>query len=1798
MKRITGIILSLLLILSVIPLSFVAVADGEPTYDMTVYVSNSGNDGTGDGSQANPYASIATAEGVIEAASASNGRIVMLTDMNFTSAPHTKMITITGSTGSENLTHTDAVISVNGPTTFKGFCINNTINHASNGNEVIYEDITFDNSRGIFYFGNIDSSVTTPNNITLNGLGKATGKGADIRIGPHMSGGSASTNATNGTINSDINIVMNSGYYHQFWMLNGTYNGDLNVTINGGTMYSGCQFDFYGVNKSTYNGAFQLLLNNGFSTSNVYVSEVEKINAANGSWFMYCDNTGGALSTTATPGTFTVSPGFQATATNASTGTEYTSLYGTLTVPAGKYSVTYSFTGSDSAVYYVSSSGSDSNNGLTDSTPFATISRAEAAIEATGAQSGEIIMLTDMTFTSAPHTKMITITGSTGAENLSQTGTTTSANGPTTFSNFSVNDTFKNITDGNEVIYENITVSGTKGMFYFGNSDSSITTPNNITVDGLGSGVNNGVNVRIGPGTRQGIVNSDLNVVINRGYFNQFWVHEGTYNGNVSFTFNGGVVYGSDPFLDPYTNYTTTYNGAYQVILNNNFSQSISPSVNTITAAGGKWLMYGDNTGGALTTTATPGTFSVKDGYTATATDRSSGIEYTSVDGTLTVPAGTYDVTYEIIILETITLYVSSSGNDDTGNGTSGSPYATIAKAEQMIEAASVGAGEIVMLTDMTFTSATHTKMITIKGNTGGENLTRTGSVISVGGPTTFKDFCINDTINHVTDGNEVIYRNITFDNSRGIFYLGNSDSSITTPNNITIDGLGKDNWKGANLRIGPRTRGGVMNSDLNIVVIDGYFNQFWVHEGTYNGNVSYTINGGTVYGGDPFIDPYAINNHVYNGAYQVILNNGISSSAISPTVKANVTAAGGKWLMYCDNSGGTLSTTATPGTFNVNGSPSAIATNLSTDAVYSSVDGVLVVPAGEYSVSFGYAVNNTATFYVSENGNDANDGLTAGTAFATIDRAEKWLGYSTAENKTIIVSGEVDFDGGEPHDDMITIKGDGTASIAYKSSGYNSVIYSYLELMGPTTFENITLPDIETTRFIVTNGQELVFGEGVGEGSAKYYIGNLDNSSTSSKAENVTVNSWAGNAEKGAMLDIGTYGGSSTDNTMGDLNLTINGGTIRRIWFNKAVINGNVNIIWNGGNLTTLEGSEYSTRINENTVFNGAIQFIMNNGKGAEVLGDAFTSVTAADGVWYVYCNETAGGYLTTTDYPGFYKVNGAEYAKATCRETGEVFYSYDGELDLEGYDGTFDVEFYDSIHFGDVNYDGVLDICDLIAEKKAIISYAGNGSYSWVADIDEDLAISSLDYKAIVKHLLGQVEIVWESNENALISAADLTFGGAESAAASKKSTISSNSDTVKSASGTKYYVSPNGNDSNSGTSSSAPLKTIAGLNAKSLGSGNIVLFERGSVYRTDVALDVVSGVKYGAYGSGAKPVISGSLKNYAEGTTWTTEDGRIWQTSIGKDDVGNIVFNDGAFYGYRKFDRSKLINDGDYYYDLTGKVLYLFLDQYNPSSYFDSIEISTTPRLVNKQSASSVTLENIVFTYSAIHGVVLTDCSNVQITGCEFKWIGGALDGEGTRYGNAIEFWNAIDENGIGSSTVSKCHFYQIYDAAITCQGNTINDYRNLTVENNLIEYSSYNFELWCSKKTDIAKMMNISVTNNVFRYAGYGFGKQRSATYSQAYILSYDFDPDNIATFSSVTISNNIFDCAKSYFFNAKNAIDDIIFSNNTYYQKSGSNYPVVRGTGDVSNDIVPKNQAEFAAEIAKVEASPALVSWIE
>ncbi|HOZ39306.1 MAG TPA: T9SS type A sorting domain-containing protein [Flavobacteriales bacterium] len=97
--------------------------------------------------------------------------------------------------------------------------------------------------------------------------------------------------------------------------------------------------------------------------------------------------------------------------------------------------------------------------------------------------------------------------------------------------------------------------------------------------------------------------------------------------------------------------------------------------------------------------------------------------------------------------------------------------------------------------------------------------------------------------------------------------------------------------------------------------------------------------------------------------------------------------------------------------------------------------------------------------------------------------------------------------------------------------------------------------------------------------------------------------------------------------------------------------------------------------------------------------------------------------------------------------------------------------------------------------------------------------------------------------------------------------------------------YYISPTGNDTNTGTSQAQAWRTIGRLmqNIYSLQPGDGIRFERGGTYRGELFIpnSGTSGQKItvGAYGSGSLPIISGSDVV----TGWTNHSGNIWRANV---------------------------------------------------------------------------------------------------------------------------------------------------------------------------------------------------------------------------------------------------------------------------------------------------------------------------
>ncbi len=443
----------------------------------------------------------------------------------------------------------------------------------------------------------------------------------------------------------------------------------------------------------------------------------------------------------------------------------------------------------------------------------------------------------------------------------------------------------------------------------------------------------------------------------------------------------------------------------------------------------------------------------------------------------------------------------------------------------------------------------------------------------------------------------------------------------------------------------------------------------------------------------------------------------------------------------------------------------------------------------------------------------------------------------------------------------------------------------------------------------------------------------------------------------------------------------------------------------------------------------------------------------------------------------------------------------------------------------------------------------------------------------------------------------------GEADEQAQKLKKEILSAPDTLKKATEDNlvYYVSADGSEWNDGLSPEKPT-TIDEVNTLYLTKGDVVLFKRGDTFRLEKEIIPVRGVSYGAYGKGDKPVLLGSIQNYADKSLWSSEDNKIWQVYLGTEDAAQIIFGDCEFIGFRKHTLAEVTANGDFFFDYDKKTLYLYLTDTNPGEYFDTIEIATTRRAIgtfgsNLSKLKDIKFENLCIKYFTTFAFNMSYVENMEIKNCEMGYIGGEITtSKRDRYGNAVQFWNYAD-----NVNVSNNYIYQVFDAAITFQGTVTNNYTNLTFTNNLIEYTSMNFEFWghSSKNANSAssdsnaKMYNISFENNILRFAGYGFGGlQRKIKSNQSFILCW-FNRYEQSQIQYSNITNNIFDIANCNYFYAPNTIKHVNVSENSYYQKSGSQHSIIRDEKDNCN-----NKEEFEKIIKTVDKNPKEVKWIK
>ena len=405
--------------------------------------------------------------------------------------------------------------------------------------------------------------------------------------------------------------------------------------------------------------------------------------------------------------------------------------------------------------------------------------------------------------------------------------------------------------------------------------------------------------------------------------------------------------------------------------------------------------------------------------------------------------------------------------------------------------------------------------------------------------------------------------------------------------------------------------------------------------------------------------------------------------------------------------------------------------------------------------------------------------------------------------------------------------------------------------------------------------------------------------------------------------------------------------------------------------------------------------------------------------------------------------------------------------------------------------------------------------------------------DCSFVLEYFMEQIKNV-KDGQIALVGNISMTIDGYRSATTADIATLRAETDqriaeiratenmTIP-AGATVYYVSPNGSDSNNGTSPATAWKTLNKVNNARLSRGTYVCFERGGLWRGNITAQ--AGVTYTAYGTGDKPKFYGSPENGADPTKWKKSGTKnIWYY-VGSDkwgDIGTLVFNEGescAIKAIREWKDNgdvynwttgQIFNNGykdlnqdlHFYHDMAGtKLLYLYSEE-NPGNRFESIEFNVKQNLISIGSKNGVTIDNLCLKYTGSHGVGAGTVDDLTVQNCEFGWIGGSVQGiiEGrnyeTRFGNAVEIYGGCEDY-----TVQNNYIYQIYDAGITHQysgvGNKVYNHTNVLYLNNVIENCVYSIEYFVSgcEPSNPSVMTNFRIEGNYMWYASRGFCEQR-------------------------------------------------------------------------------------------------------
>lgn len=389
-----------------------------------------------------------------------------------------------------------------------------------------------------------------------------------------------------------------------------------------------------------------------------------------------------------------------------------------------------------------------------------------------------------------------------------------------------------------------------------------------------------------------------------------------------------------------------------------------------------------------------------------------------------------------------------------------------------------------------------------------------------------------------------------------------------------------------------------------------------------------------------------------------------------------------------------------------------------------------------------------------------------------------------------------------------------------------------------------------------------------------------------------------------------------------------------------------------------------------------------------------------------------------------------------------------------------------------------------------------------------------------------------------------------------------------------GTAYYVSESGSDSNDGLTPETAWATIQRVNRQAFRYGDAVFFERGGTYRGNLYLyDPEGYVTVSAYGQGEKPVLT-SAEECAAGAEkwqlWREVDGKkIWKYYKDCLDCGMIVFDDekaGVKITAKWSGKEWLNKDGtpfdvaaaltenlDFFSDDGGKCggatsfynipvsttakdvqygpLYLRCDEGNPGELYDCIELCTMTVTETKNGAYEGTVlagvkgtvfDNLSVKYFPM-GAMGFGPEDSAIQNCEIAWGGGCVQ----YMENGIvtgQMGDAINGCGHKNCLIEGNYIHDIASSPLIIESYTNVQIENVSFSGNLIDRTNCGINV---NNNENLSFKNVAFDDNIFyRVGACDMGRQDIRTgrmFPGEWTACYRFL--EVDTFTDCSISGN-------------------------------------------------------------------------